>query len=311
MKVVFEGKNIILPDVFIVGAAKAGTTSLANFLMQHPNVFIPVKEPHFFSFYGKRDAELPVLIKKNIYNSIDKYLTLYKNAPQNSIIIDSSVSYLTLYKESIQNLKKLYGEQIQDVKFIIMLRNPVDRAYSHHQMFVRNGVEDLSFEHAIHAENIQQKIHLNPGFNYLENSLYYDRVKAYMDNFKSVKIYLTADLKSPKILLHDLLTFCNLNTSVNIDTETRFNQGGTPKNKALYSFLNKRNFLKNILKKNLSKKVQYYLLKYRSKIIDISTKESPINKELKNKLILDYYMQDIEKTEKLIQKDLSAWKIIQ
>jgi hypothetical protein len=308
MKVLVDNKQIQLPDVLIVGAAKSGTTSLTNYLIQHPKVSIPQKEPNFFSFYGRTYETMPTLIRDKAIFTLPAFEALYQKTPEGQVIIDASVSYLTLYKESIENIQKLYGDQINRLKIIIILRNPVDRAFSHYVMFKRNNVETLSFEEAIKPEIAHSRIMQNPGFNYLENSLYAHRVEAYLKAFKNVKIYLTQDLKKPDVVLNDVLSFIGLEQIDGIDTKTRFNQGGIPKNKRLHHFLNKRSVVKTFIKDYFPKTWGFQLLKWRAALIDQNVENIEINPVLKTELLENYFSLDIEKLEKIIHRDLSAWK---
>ncbi len=127
------------PDFFVVGAAKSGTSSLHRHLEQHPAVFMPaVKEPHFFS-----DERPPVQEVK----SLREYLALFADSPLGARAGEASTS--NLYSpESASRIKAFQP----DAGIIMVLRNPVDRAYSQYWNQVHEGVEPLSFEEALEAE---------------------------------------------------------------------------------------------------------------------------------------------------------------
>lgn len=118
-----------MPNTFLAGAPKCGTTSLANWLSEHPGIFLPVKkEPHFFN------EEL------NNCGDFAAYLSLYENCPANKkILLDGSTSYFTS-KESISRIVETVGKP----KFVVMLRNPVELVRSWHSecLFLARESED-------------------------------------------------------------------------------------------------------------------------------------------------------------------------
>lgn len=115
------------PNFFIIGAPKCGTTSLAAYLAEHPEIFMSKrKEPFFFS---KDDIALNK--QTQIYTFSD-YNRLFENAgPQHKAIGEASTTYLFSY-HAVPNILD-YNPQ---AKFIVMLRNPVDMAYAHHYQLV-------------------------------------------------------------------------------------------------------------------------------------------------------------------------------
>ena len=175
-KNVREGR---LPNFFIVGAARSGTTSLWNYLKQHPKVFMPEdeldKEPAYFSEKGR-----------NL--NYEKYLRLFRGADiSHERIGEASTAYLT----DPSSAQKIY-DFLPNAKIIIMLRNPVDRAYSLYQWMVQEGYEYAeSFETSLDLENkrIGEKIPnwYEPEYywNYLyfHSGLFYGQVKRYVELF--------------------------------------------------------------------------------------------------------------------------------
>lgn len=303
----YHGKSRNFPDIIILGAAKCGTTTLAFYLKQHPDVFIPRKEPGFFAFHGRPQHEIPSGIRERQMVDADKYTDMYKGAGER-LICDSSVAHFTNHNSTIKNINDVYGENPKNVKTVLVLRNPADRAFSHYLMFVKNGLEHLSFEEAILPENVEKRIDQQLGFDYLGGSLYYERVAAFLEAFPQTKVYITEDLKKKKELLHDFLDFCGLRKDVEIDVETRLNPSGLPKNKGLIRALHQRNFVKQILKKVLPDKIQFKLTAAKSRMIEKSIERVEMNPETRTKVLEEVFFQDIEKLEKLIGRDLSGWK---
>jgi hypothetical protein len=123
-----------LPTAVIIGAQKAGTTSLHRYLSEHPDVGVPnAKEVHYFSIRSD--------------NHMDWYRAHFPLQGEAPIVLESSPSYL-FHPRAAERVHRA----LPQVKLIALLRNPVDRAYSQHQMNFRKGIEPLSFEEAIAAE---------------------------------------------------------------------------------------------------------------------------------------------------------------
>jgi len=175
-KNVREGRR---PDFFIVGAARSGTTSLWQYLKQHPKVFMPEdelnKEPAYFS-------------EKGYTLGYKKYLLLFKGADNSHARVgEASTAYLT----DPSSAKRIY-DFLPNAKIIIMLRNPVDRAYSLYQWMVQEGYEYAeSFEKALDLENERIGKQIPNWFEpeyywnylYFNSGLYYKQVKRYMELF--------------------------------------------------------------------------------------------------------------------------------
>ncbi|QDT08782.1 sulfotransferase domain-containing protein [Stieleria marina] len=116
-----------IPQVYLIGAAKAGTTYLASLLWQHPQVHVAKpKEPEFFSF------------DEHFAKGIESYASIYSGAPPDQMLIDGSTGY-TRYPEHPHTAERLAAHS-PDAKLIYLMRHPVDRAYSH---FVHRWSKEL------------------------------------------------------------------------------------------------------------------------------------------------------------------------
>jgi len=194
----------MFPSFFIVGAPKAGTTSLYFYLKQHPEVFFPeVKELNFFSAPDILDQGL--YYKTKIIRKLEAYEALYANAGNTQIRGDASVSYL-LYPAVPPKIK----EMVPDARIIIMLRNPVERAYSHYLMDKRLGYVKASFEDIITQRSTHkfQDLYYQ---QYVEVGLYADQVQRYLDSFgeKQVQIVLFEDfIKDPLTVFQKMCLLC-------------------------------------------------------------------------------------------------------
>lgn len=175
-----------MPNLFIVGAPKAGTTSLAKYIESSGQVYFPeIKEPHFL-YADKVRATIPIAA-----TTYKEYEALYPSDGY-KFYGDASVFGLQFYESAIDNIKKHYGS---NACILIVLRNPVKRSYSAYLQAKRyNEKETRGFATAFY-EN-QNRTDISPMLDYYKGSLYCNAVKAYIDNFQKVKIIFSDDLFS-------------------------------------------------------------------------------------------------------------------
>ena len=124
-----------MPDFFIVGAPKCGTTSMYNWIAAHPKTFMPVKEPGFFS----QD------IRSIPNKEISSYLALFScERPPGTLVGEATPKYL-YSKRGLRQIVELNP----NARMIVMLRNPVDLVISLHGQMLREGMEiEPDFESA-------------------------------------------------------------------------------------------------------------------------------------------------------------------
>jgi hypothetical protein len=179
----------IWPNFFLVGAPKAGTTAIATALMKHPDVFpSAVKEPNYFnsdiqieSFFAPlkfRNGRPTRTYSYAVIRDQQTYLQLFSGAEKYKAVGDCSSHYLRsrVAAEAIR-------AAVPEAKIIISLRNPVDRAYSHYLMDLKVGKVSRPFSEVImdHVNSLgDHKVILD---NYIESSLYYEKVNRYISTF--------------------------------------------------------------------------------------------------------------------------------
>ena len=132
---------MVIPNFFIVGAPKCGTTALYDYLRTHPDIFLTLrKEVHYFS-----SVRYP-----NAINSLPEYMRLFAKCPETATAIgEASTSYL----HDIEALRKIQQFN-KEARIIIMLRNPVDMAHSYHQQMILQLWDDVKdFETAWRLQN--------------------------------------------------------------------------------------------------------------------------------------------------------------
>ena len=291
-----------LPNLLIVGAAKSGTTSLHNYLNQHPSVFMcSPKEPHFLINKEIGEQRIP----KGVLN-IEDYKFLFKEASNMKYRGESSVMYLSFPEFAIKNINKYLSKE---VKIIIMLRNPVERAYSGYQHVKRyNLMESLSFEKALdQSENrYHNTSNMTPASRYLELGMYFEQVKKFIEEFDSVYVIIYDDyINDFSSEIDNIFKFLDVD-AFKVNAEEKHMVGGWEwKNEWIKSLMMKKTPFKTVVK---------FLLPFQSlrKSIMVNLQKGNTNKIEKinpetEKWLKEYYKSDIEKLSLLLDRDLNNW----
>ena len=283
-------------DFFIVGAPKAGTTSLYHYLSEHPQIEMSSqKEPDYFS--DKAINEQGMYYGKNRVNTLDKYESLF--VQKESVVYgEASVSYL-FYDNVAEDIKK-YNP---NAKIIIMLRNPIERAFSHYLMDYRLGLISDSFENIIAKKSKHRNAHLFYQ-QYIEVSKYATQIQRYLDFFEKENI-LFIDYedfkKNVSKTVCQVYSFLNISTEFAADINTKYNAFTMPKNKVtrlIYSFV--------FLRKILTILFPIYLVKHIRVLLFKSDKKPELLKETRS-LLKKIFNDDIKKLEEVLAKNYSKW----
>ena len=284
-------------DFFIVGAPKAGTTSLYHYLNEHPQIEMSLqKEPDYFS-----DKEIQIqglYYSKNRIDTEEKYNGLFNTQKKDVIFGEGSVSYL-FYPTVAQDIK-VYNPM---AKIIIMLRNPIERAFSHYLMDYRLGLVSDSFEDIINKKSKHKNAHLFYQ-QYIKVGEYAAQLKRYCDIFDKKNILLIdyENFKSDVTgTVNSAYSFLNISAEFSVDINKKHNTFTMPKNKLIrfvYSFVIIRNILSFIFPKNIIKAVRLILF--------TKDKKPKLLEETRNQL-KHYFSNDVRLLGNLIGKDYSKW----
>jgi len=276
-------------NTFIVGAPKAGTTSLHYYLQQHPDVCMSeIKEPNYFT----AQEVVKLYYDVSSVNSEDWYHSIFAE-PTRKVIGEGSVSYL-FYPEVAQ---KIY-EYNPEARILIILRNPVQRAFSHYLMDCRLGLCNISLEEILDKPSKYPHFYLQ----FVELGMYHQQINRYIDVFghKQVKVMFYDDLKTePDLFIDQVFSFLALRSiDVNMVVKNKFKQPSSKIIAKLYQFKWMRSYLNIFFPKG-------FLLKIKS-VIFKDSKKPILDPSIKRKLS-EIYKNDIVELSKLLSKDLSAW----
>ncbi len=299
-----------LPDFFILGAAKGGTSSLFRYFGEHPGIFIPeIKEPWFFSRDLGGD---PAAIQPNLGGAVTDlaaYCGLFTGCGDGQITGEASPSYLYTHERTIANLRAVYPpEALARVRFFITLRNPVDRAWSMYWTFARVLKEDLEFEEAIKPEAIAARRASNDKlfYDYIGVGRYCDQIRAYQDAFgaDAVKIILFDDLtQDAAAVCRDCFDFLGVDPGFRPDTSKVYNVSGRPKNAGFIRLLLSDNPVKSAFKGIVSRDSRRRLKNLIGrKALEKVRMDPAVRRDL-----VACYRDEILRLQEILGRDLGHW----
>ena len=283
-------------DFFIVGAPKAGTTSLYHYLNEHSEIEMSSqKEPDFFSDQSLQKQKL--YYDKNRIDTLEKYNSLFE---REDVILrgDSSVSYL--FYQDVPHKIIAYNP---DAKIIIMLRNPIDRAFSHYLMDYSLGLISESFETIIQKQSKHKNANLFYQ-QYIQVSEYTKQIKRYLEVFSKDNIHFIdyEDFKNDTSdVVNSVFLFLGVNDDFQPYLKKKYNTYTAPKNSLIryvYSFVAFRKMVANILSKNLTKTIRNLLFR---------SDKKPQLPELTRNFLKKHFESDVRELSELLNKDFTKW----
>ena len=291
---------MMLPSFFCVGSQKAGTTTLHDILVQHPDICLPKnKETKFF--------------QSEKYEKGIKYYqkTYFKNCGKAKIAgeIDPDYMYFPYVPQ------RIFNSLGDSVKLIFILRNPIDRAYSHYWMSVRRGHEKFSFKEALlkEPERLEsggefERLH----FSYLDRGRYRMQIENFLRHFpqKNMKFIIFENfVKDIEATVISILDFLKVNVEVELDWNVRSNPSSKPRSTLLRDFVYGPGVLKKVGRallpiRGFRRFIVFEIDKMNQRPVQIP----PCSGELRRDLLERFVLSEIEKLEVLLGKNLSIWK---
>ena len=300
-----ETRKMNIPNFFIIGAPKCGTTALSAYLWEHPNVFISEpNEPYYF------DTDFSHTKKRDL----GEYLSLFSKADPilQKAIGEASVSYL--FSNCAANEILHFNP---NSKFIVMLRNPVDLVHSLHSERVFNGVENiLDFETAWRTEAERKNGKKIPFSCFDKKELMYsewgmlgDQVQRLFGSIKreKIKVIIFDDfIVDTRKIYEEVLDFLNINSDGRI-LFPKINESKRivwPQLQQLFAYLYPK---VTSIKKSLGFTKGWFGIN--RKLLTLNSKtalKSSISSSLRSEL-MTFYRDDVLKLSKLLERDLSCW----
>jgi hypothetical protein len=301
-----------LPNFLIIGAGKSGTTSVDNYLKQHPDIYIsPTKEPNFFGYELNTADDFegtPQLLHYN--NSVTNYgdyIKLFEGAKANQIKGETSNTYM--YHENAAARIKHY---VPNVKLIAILRQPAERLYSRYLHLARERkLPTDNFEDCLDRDSIWWKRN-----DLVKEGFYGKYLAKYFELFhpSQITVFLYEELREDPGKMHrKIFNFLGVQEDFEIDFSITYNQSGFIKNPLVDKFIGSNSLIFRSAKKLLSEESMKKLKDNRllfKKVNDLRNKnlsKPKLTKELSQRITNEIYKEDILLLEKIIKKDLRHW----
>lgn len=204
------------PTFFLVGAPKAGTTSLFRYLGAHPDVAVSaIKEPCFFA------PEVPVDPETDAHRrNWDTYRALFAHAGRARAIGEGSVAYL-----SAPNAAAAIRARIPHAKIVMMLRDPADRLFAHYSAAIAAGVTTAPFPKWVDDQQ-QKESDTESTWGPVWAGRYATHLARFKEHFPADQLhvsYYDDFVTEPDAVLARLFSFLGVDASVAIDREERHN----------------------------------------------------------------------------------------
>jgi hypothetical protein len=212
----------ILPNFFIVGARKCGTTSLYHYLKRIPGVYMsPVKELFYFAPHAVQNDTFDVIRDKK------EYLRLFENARGYIAVGEATPIYLW-----DPDSPKLIRQAVPNARIIILLRDPIERAYSQYLRVIKySGMKASFYDELMRDYKSQEKLYGRSQL-YVELGMYYEQVKRYFDTFgrEQVKVIVFEEfIQHIEQTVNEVLAFLGVNYTVTAAIRGHYNPDSVPR----------------------------------------------------------------------------------
>ncbi len=290
----------MLPNFIVIGAAKAGTTALHWYLAEHPDVFMtPMKDPSYFAF-GVDEQGKWLWGDPNLHyfrvRSWPDYEQLFAEADGAAAVGEASTMYLEC-PQSADRIRKA----LPDVRLICCLREPVDRAYSDYQMYLRN--QGLRLDPA--RDFAPTAAWTRPDSHWMRIGRYHEQLARYYDAFPfdQIHVFLFDDLKRDTLgTVQKVYRFLRVDPTFVPDLTTPHNIGGMPANPKLDRIL-RSSAIRTAIDPWVPKRAANWIRRLQARNMQ---KAPPLPPELKRQLSA-HFRGDIEQTARLIGRNLDHW----
>ncbi len=289
----------LLPNLFMIGAPKCGTTSLYHWIRQHPDIYMTEdKEPAFFD----EDA--------HYCKGIEYYARRYfGRAGGCKIRGEATQSYLYRVHPVAERIREDIGTA---VRFVVVLRDPVERLWSHYLHMVRRGSETLSIREALAAEEERLASGSRAWINYYSGGLYAQQLEAWFELFPRERFLIlkTDELReAPISACKKVFIFLGVDREFEPDVSVRKNEAAAARIPLLAAMFNRENAitgrLKHLVPFPLRKQIRDVVNEFNVK--DLPESERVLDPVLEAEL-RERYVPAIEELERLLGWDLEKWK---
>ena len=295
-----------IPDFYVVGAGRAGTTSISHYLAQHPDLFLPaVKSASYFyacDLTGSPLADNRAPIPEWFIQDELEYRNLYSSAPIEAICGDVSPVYLASTRVAAR-----IAAVRSDAKIIAIMRNPVDRVYSRYVGRRRDGLETIAtFEELVEREMATELVRDDAHATYLSGGMVSHFLQTYLTAFprENIQIHVYEDFaRDTQSVMASICRFLGVDEGFRFDVDRIYNRsGGRIQNATVGGLWASSLRLRKALRPWLPKSLRDAIFRK----VTAKTEKVLIRPETRL-CLLDIYRDDIRQLQELTGRDLSAW----
>ena len=317
-----QGMQGRLPNFFLAGVPKSGSTSLYRYLEQHPQIFMsPIKEPHFFAdevrienfdgLYQSRAEPMVAVLREFLDGPMTShcsagpvsdwadYCKLFRHAADETAVGEASVCYLWS-RTAARNI----ASRVPDARFLIVLRNPVERAFSQYVHMLSFAEEPVSFREHLDRSLRSTSRRFSEMYPFLEFGLYGEQLKRLFGVVPSdrVRIYFYEDYcRDPAAMLRDIFGFLGVDDAFAPEFRERHMVARVPRS------YEARRWLKRSGAWRVARKLLPASLCDRLKEAGLRPRSEFVFDPADRAFVAEYYRRDLDKLAGLLGRDFGNW----
>lgn len=282
-----------LPDFLVIGALKAGTTSLHFYLKQHPAIYMAEpKETRFFAYDAENPDHRAKVPRVFPVTSLEQYRSLFAGAGPDQLAGEASPQYLNSPIAAAR-----IKEVMPEARLIVSLRNPVESIYSSWLMDARAGGTSRDLEEDARREA-----------PWLKSCFYYEKLARFWERFdpRRIKVILFDEFKrEPVRTMQEVYAFLGVDAAFAPDTSQVHNRGGLPRHRALHKLLTN-----STLRRRLAPLLPERVRRRASALRQANLVRPPEPSRETRERLAALYAEDVNRLGTLIGRDLSHWHAI-
>jgi hypothetical protein len=303
------GERAPAPDFLMIGSGKSGSTSVYDYLGQHPEIFTsPVKEPGYFACDGAPAPWRPVKQDRGsiarLVHDPAAYQALFAEAPDGTHRGESSQIYL-----AVPGTAERVKAQSPDVRLFAILRDPVDRAYSAYVASCRDGLEPLrSFEAVVEAEPARRRDGWGPYYWHVERGMYGRHLSRWYEVFprSQLRVWLYDDLRADTPgTMRAIFEHLGVDPAFTPVTAQRHNPGAVPRWNALNRVVSNPNRLRHRIGALVPRGSREAVVRWLRRA---NTAAPPPLDPATRRALQDRFADDLGVLEGVLDRDLSGWR---